>query len=76
VFVVKSSRVGLAAGLVSVVLLLPVVAAANPLGAGKPLSIGERVLRANEFPGFSSSATPKVVASVAVWEQGCSFRPA
>ncbi len=36
---------------------------------GKPLFIGDRVLRAGELPGFAPSGTPKVVASVAAWNK-------
>ena len=55
--------------LVLVALVLPVAGWAQPVSGVKPLPITERVLHANELPGFVPKERPAVVASVAAWNK-------
>jgi hypothetical protein len=66
----RTSALALLAGLVLVLAANAAAgAAARSTTAGKPMYIGDRVLRAGELPGFSPRDTPKPVASVAAWNK-------
>lgn len=61
--------VEMSVSLVLLAALLPAAGAARLAATVKPLHITERVLRADEFPGFAPKEHPTTVASVVAWNK-------